>query len=425
MDAKTLEELLNTIRDNASTAYQNSIPEATQENLADIGGSLVASTSFINEFTTALMNKIAITKIHDRLFTNPLAELKKGKKPLGDTVEEIFVNFAQARGYDATGADLLTRHLPDVKAVYHKMNREDQYPVTISRQMIKKAFISFETLNTFVSGVMDSMFNGANNDEFTIIKEIIKKAVEDGAMKIISIKDPAASQDNAKKFVKTVKKVSRLMTFPSDQYNGYLNVQNTDILPIVTFTPQNEQLIIIDTDTDTEIDVEVLASAFNMNKAEFKSKRIVIDAFSEPNVKACIIDVNFTQIYDDLEEMSSFLNGAGLYETYYLNVWQTVAYSPLVNAVAFAVASDEDEDGSLEEFSITNTLATGITSSNKSIEKLEGQSYTATLTSAVPITVVVTMGGTDVTSTVYTAGTKKIVIASVTGNVVVTATITG
>ena len=53
------QELLNTIRDHASTEYQNRIPEATQTNLSEIGGVLLSDVNLANEFTNALMNKVA------------------------------------------------------------------------------------------------------------------------------------------------------------------------------------------------------------------------------------------------------------------------------------------------------------------------------------------------------------------------------
>ena len=47
----------------------------------------------------------------------------------------------------------------------------------------------------------------------------------------------------------------------------------------------------------------------------------------------------FFQIFDDLYYVSSFKNEEGLYDNYYLHVWQTMAYSILVNGVVFKVAA--------------------------------------------------------------------------------------
>lgn len=73
--------------------------------------------------------------------------------------------------------------------------------------------------------------------------------------------------------------------------------------------------------------------------------------------------------------------------------------------------------------SITNSL-THVTSSNAAVSVEDGAAYTATLTAESGYTmgtVVVKMGGTDITATAYNADTGVISIAAVTGDVVITA----
>ena len=152
--------MLNTIRDNASAEYQARIPEATQTNLADVGAALLEDVNLANEFTSTLMNKVAFTFVHDKIFNNPLSLLKKGTKPIADTVEEVFVNYAKAESFDAEGSTLLARKLPDVKAIYHNMNRKDKYKVTISTEMLAKAFKSYGNLQVFYNNIINSLYNG-------------------------------------------------------------------------------------------------------------------------------------------------------------------------------------------------------------------------------------------------------------------------
>lgn len=329
--------LLNTIRDNASAEYQERIPEATRNNLTDIGGHLLDDIDMANEFTSALVNKVAYTRVHSKIFKNPLALLKKGNKPYGDTIEEIFVNFAKGEDFDATGANLLKRNLPDVKAVYHKMNRKNMYKVSITRELLQKAFRSFEGFNSVFNSIVNSLYNGDNLDEFVLFKEMIKKAIDDGCMVAYEVADPVTSATNAQEFIKSIKFVSKDMCFPKDIYNGYLKAQDKDTIPVTTFSSVEDQIIIIDTATSVSIDVDVLAKAFNMDRMTFLAKQVVIDAFPDPKIRAAIVDVNWSQIYDDLYQMRTFINAEGLYDNYMLHHWQTIAYSPLVNAVAFAV----------------------------------------------------------------------------------------
>lgn len=334
--------ILNTIRSNASVEYQNRIPEANRTNMEAIRYAMIDGDNIqvANEFVSTLLNKLVKSVLHTKMFKNPLKALKKGKKPIGDTVEEIYTNFIKAKQYDSTGAELLTRNLPDVKTLYHRMNLQLQYPITVSMTQLSKAFVSEDTLEKFISDLIADLYNSAELDEFMNMKQIFKSAVEKKAMKVVEVADPLTSADNAKEFVKAVKTISGLMVFPSTQHNAYLDAQKSDINPITTFSRKEEQILILDTATDTTLSVDVLASIFNMSVAEFNdTKKIVIDVFPDPNMRAVLIDEAFLQIYDDLIAITKFNNGQGLYDNYYLNVWQTMAYSILVNAVAFKVAS--------------------------------------------------------------------------------------
>ena len=332
--------ILNTIRDNASATYQERIPEATRTNMESIRYAMIDGENIqvANEFVNTLLNKLVKSYVHTKIFENPLKSLKKGKKPLGDSVEEIYNNFIKGTQYDKEGKTLLERKLPDVKTLYHRMNSKMVYTVTVSREELSKAFISLESLETFITNIINQLYNSAELDEFMNMKQLIASAIEKNAVKTVNIVDPLTSDANAKKFIKSVKTVSGMMVFPSTDWNGYLTAQTTDTDPITTFSRKNEQVLILDTATATTVDVDVLASVFNMSVAEFNdTKKIVIDVFPIKNCRGFLVDEAFFQIYDDLMHVEPFRNAQGLYDNYYLHVWMTYAFSILVNAVAFIV----------------------------------------------------------------------------------------
>lgn len=336
-------DLLNEIRTGATTDYQERIPEATRDNCEDIRYAMIDGDNIMvaNEFMGTILNKLVKSVVHTKLFTNPLKTLKQGTKHIGDTVEEIYNNFLKGDVMDKEGSTLLSRKLPDTKTVYHRMNYQNQYTISVSREALSKAFASYDALEVYIQNLINTLYNSAELDEFLNMKEIIKSALKAGAIKQVDISDPLESDVNGKEFIKTVKTVSGLMVFPSEEWNGYLKVQSTDTEPIKTFSRKNEQVLILDTATDVSVSVDVLASLFNMSVAEFNdTRKIVIDVFPEVEggtVHACLVDEKFFQIFDDLYTITSFPNPKGLYTNYYLNVWQTLAYSVLVNAVAFVV----------------------------------------------------------------------------------------
>lgn len=243
-------------------------------------------------------------------------------------------------------------------------------------------------------------------------------------MKAVAVADPQASEANAKAFIKAVKTVSGDMTFPNSNWNGYLDVQSEDIKPITTFSGRDEQVLLIDNATDVACDVDVLAYAFGRDLLRFNTEvKQIVDAFPVEGMVAALVDKNFFQVYDDLFTFREFENGLGLYRNHILHVWQTVGYSCLTNAVAFIIAKDENSDGDLQdEVTITYTLKSGITSTNRRKSAFEGQTYKTTLKgeTLATDTVTVTMGGSNITSSAYDSETGVVRIAEVTGNIVIT-----
>ena len=416
--------ILNTIRDNASDIYRERIPEATRNNIESIQEAMTDPENAVvtNEFMSTLLNMIIKQVIIAKNFSNPLKSLKKGKKPLGDTIEEIYNNFIKANVYDQTGANLLKRELPDTKTVFHRMNRQDTYPVTVSPEALFKAFASYDKLQSYIGDIINQLYNSSELDEFVLMKELIKQALDNNAMKVVNVADPLLSEANGKAFIKTVKTESGDMVFPNSNNNAYLTAQSTDTKPIITLSRKNEQILIIDNATEVSVNVDVLASLFNMSVAEFNdTRKIVVDAFPDPDVRACLVDEQFFQVHDDLVMFKDWENPLGLYKNYYLHIWQTLAYSILVNAVAFKVGTDEDDDGEIETFDITSTLAPGVSLSNTRKTATEGTKYTTKVKGINSNhTIAVTMAGSDVTATVYDSSKKEIAINKVTGDISIT-----
>ena len=414
-------ELLNTIRDNASEQYQERVPEATRNNIEAVGMAItdMDNATTYNEFMNTLINMIYAPMLIRKSWSNPLGKFKKGKKTFGDTIEEVYTNFIKAKTFDQTGAGLLTRELPDTKVVFHRMNRQDKYKLTDSPEALAKAFKSYEGVADYISSLLEAIRNSAELDEYILMRQLFADALNNNAMVIVNVPDPSLSEANAKAFIKTVKTVSGGMTFPNSDYNAYLTAQSVDNKAIVTFSRKDEQILIVDNATDVTTNIDVLASAFNKSVVEFNdTQKEIIDAFPVDGVIACLVDKNFFQVYDDLFTFREFENGEGLYRNHILHVWQTIGYSILVNAVAFQIGSDADSDGTLEDFTVTYTLKTGVTSTNKRTSVAEGSKYSTTLKGvSAGDTVTVTMGGSAVAGA-YADG--KVTIGSVTGNIVIT-----
>lgn len=331
--------ILNTIRSNNSNLYAERVPVATRDNLDAVGSAIIGYEAVTNEFLSALVNRIAFTIVSNRRFKNPLAVLKKGSKPFGTDIEEIFTNPASAKTFDGSGtSDMLEVTKPDVKTVFHRMNRQDKYPVSISTLQLQKAFTSLNEMEKFINSIITAMYSGDEMDEYLLIRNIVSKGIKDG--KVVSVEvDYDGGETTSKDVIKLIKTLSLNFTFPSKDYNGYnmLNKSGIDgktITACTTWTPKENQVILIRSDVDASTDVEVLAKAFNLDKTDFLKRKIVVDSFGDEDTLCFICDESIFQVYDDVYQVRSFDNGSNLTTNYWLHHWQTISMSLFANAVA-------------------------------------------------------------------------------------------
>lgn len=348
-------DILNAIRNSASTNYRDFVPTATNtpESIRRIGEIIMQYTPLQNEFLNALVNRIARVIITSKMYSNPLSMFKKGLIDFGETIEEIFVNIANPHQYDVEESEskVFAREIPDVRAAFHTLNYKKFYKQTIQNKDLNQAFLSWDGITDLISKIVNAMYTAANYDEFVTTKYMLAKAILDGRLSAVTV-----DANDVKGAVTKIKGVSNALTFMSNNYNA---------AGVQTFTDKNDQYLLVNSQFDSEIDVEVLASAFNMSKAEFMGHRILIDGFGtldvarlnalfkdDPNyeepsedtlkalnaIPAVLVDKNFFMIFDNMYEFTENYNGQGLYWNYFYHTWKTFSMSPFANALVFVPA---------------------------------------------------------------------------------------
>lgn len=359
------------INEGFSTNYKNYIPfTATDaDSIRAIGKIIMDSPNLRNAFATDLINRIILVTVTSKMYNNPWESLKKGVLSLGETIEEIFVNIANAELYNPniSSETVFKRRIPDIRAAFHIVNYQVKYPATISNEDLSAAFTSENGLYSLIEKIYESLVSASNYDEFNIMKYLIALNIVNGNIKAISV--PAISTDaNVRTVVTQIKATSNKMKFMTANYN---------IAGVKTHSQHVNQTVIVTADFDAAIDVNVLAAAFNMNKAEFLSKRLMVDSFGDIDINrlaqcapetcenitydvngnvtsakikgitdsqlaelaeipAVIIDDDFIQIYDRLITMEDIRNPDGLYTNAFLHCWKIISVSPFAPAATFS-----------------------------------------------------------------------------------------
>lgn len=349
-------DILNAIRNSSTTNYKEYVPIATPnaESLREIGTIIMDSPNLQNEFLNALVNRIGRVIVTSKLYDNPLKMFKKGILEFGETIEEIFVNIAKPFQYDTSTSEqtVFKREMPDVRSSFHIMNYQKYYKVTIQNEQLRQAFLSWDGITNLIAKITESMYTSANYDEFQVIKYLLAKHIINGTMHTETIPDNLALE----KKVSAIKAISNKFTFPRSDYN---------LAGVVNQTLKDNQYILVNADFEAEMSVEVLATAFNMNKAEFIGHEVLVDGFGDIDIgrlntlfegdntytelsqdelealnkiPAVLVDENFFMIFDNLIKFTEIYNGEGLYWNYWLHTWKTFSVSPFANNTVFVPA---------------------------------------------------------------------------------------
>ena len=347
-----LQTALNAIRETSiqdNTLYARYVPEINPE--TDIGtfaASIVADQTIANEFMERLIKRIVYTQVETKMFNNKLKVLEGDRIPLGAIGQEIFVNRAKARKFNVDDfAGLLAKYEADIKVQYPMVNKDLQYCVTITREKLRNAFVSWGALNDFISGISNSLYNGAYIDQYNFSKYLVTDAYRTNSAQIQTV-SAVSSEATGKAFVKALRNAYLDFQEPTSRNNAWTKVGGYGN-EVVTWSNPEDIYLLIRNDVLTEIDVDVLSAAFNMSKADFMGRVIAVDNFDKYNennekvydgsaILAMIADKSWFKIKPQDIQMDEWYNPNNRTWQMYLNTVYMYQYSLFANAKIIATA---------------------------------------------------------------------------------------
>ncbi|QQO40332.1 head fiber protein [Bacillus phage WhyPhy] len=322
-------DLINAIKNSSPKLQEYYKDSINADNIAKFGAGLQHSQTLQNEFVTALVDRIAFHILRQTFLMNPLAKFKTGAMPYGRKIEESFVDITREHEYDPEEAEttLFKRTIPDVKTLFHEINRKGRFDQTIQEESLLAAFTNGAQFDSFLSQIINSIYNSSEVQEFLYMKLLIDNYYSKGLFKVVKV-PTLDTEANLKKFVEATREHSLNMTLSSGsrEYNA---------MGVHTRTNPSDLHLIISNKLRAKMDVNVLASAFNMDKTDFMGNVTSIDKFGVVDIQAVLVDSNIFMIYDQVQKMVSTYNPKGLYWNYFYHIWQLMSMSRFHNAVAF------------------------------------------------------------------------------------------
>lgn len=324
----TQSSLLDAIRNSASDRYQSSVPLANSSDITRTVEAITGNQSNFSEFFN-LITRIGRANIDAAYWRDPLdKEFNKGQLAEGDSVQNIIVGMAAEHAFSFDDAEkVFAVEKPDVSALYSTVNRHSKYKVSVSMPEARRILLGPDGVENLYNRIMESLRSGAERDNTKATKDVINRAVDNGVPFFVPVK-MTGNQPDYKDLVKKMRYYYVMMCYVDnpDKYNA-AGMENP--------TQQQNVNLLLPALTQANVDVDVLANAFNMDKATFIGKQIPVNALNNSDVLGLMLDNNFLQIYDQLDQSASIFNPEILAEQNFLHVWKSYSYVKFYNAIAF------------------------------------------------------------------------------------------
>ena len=429
-----LQTALNQIRETLvadNKVYQEQIPLVEHYTSSQVyGQSLLALPSDLrNKFIQSLVNRIAYTKFQMDYFENPLRELANDELPLGAIGQDIYVNPARGRVYNIDDfAGLLAKYEADVKTEYNELNFDVQYPVTIIRKELEKAFTSWGDFENFLMGISQSLYNGAYIDDYNYTRKLITNAYLNNnvQMETFTFANPAAPTDTElKALLARLRQAYLDFQAPSTAYNAWAKVGGYG-RSIVSWSNPRDIHVFLSNKLASVVDVNVLASAFNIDKADLMGRVHYVPDFdvkdSDGNVigdgskiYAFICDRRWFKIRDKDMFMDEFYNANNRSWQSYLNVIKSFNYSLFANGLMLVGEIPTIDAASMVVDKATVSVAEGATAKVQITTTPFNANETISVASSAEGKATVTISGKTITITGVDAGSATITASTTSG----------
>lgn len=292
----TNKNILKAVKQELSFEVQNHLPVEVSDNLQNVYDNILNFAPVRNEIVPSLANRIGMQTVDSIAWRNPLARFKKDPMRYGETHEETYVNMCKGHVYDSQ-ADFkyaFQQYQSYIMSVFHNINLEIQYPVTITYDNIRKAFTSEYGIRDMIMAKMESAITGANWDEYLAMRDLITVGYEKEVLPAVTV-DKVIDAPSANKLLTKVKRAVGEFGFPLPENNpagATSHAMPTNLIWVTT------------PEVNAQISVDALAYAFHMDRAEVEVQTVIVDKFGNDAIQGVLCDVRFFNVRDQFKEMT-------------------------------------------------------------------------------------------------------------------------
>lgn len=354
--------ILRALKQELSFEVQNHLPAEVSGNLQGVYDTILNYAPVRNEIVPSMVNRIGMQTVDSIAWRNPLARFKKEPMRYGETHEETYVNMCKGRVYDSQ-ADFkfaFQQYQSYIMSMFHNVNLEIQYPVTITYDNLRKAFTTEYGIRDMIMAKMESAITGANWDEYLAMRDLINVGYEKEVLPAVTV-DAVTNEETAKKLLVEVKRAVSEFGFPLPENNTAGATSHAMPSNLIWITTPN---------VNAHVSVDALAYAFHMDRADVEVQTVIVDKFSNPAIQGVLCDVRFFNVRDQFKEMSDQKLANVLSWNYFYTQVEMVSASPfypirvfttdtVVEKPTLAVETGTYTAGQTQEVEVTVSGGTG------------------------------------------------------------------
>ena len=319
--------------------FQQRIPDPTQSAMSQVVDALFdpMNRMCLNQFIDTLVNRIGRTIVRSKRWDNVLRAFKQDNLIYGNTIQEIAPKWIKAHSYLDNDETLLKLNRPEAQAWYHSVSRQDRYDISIIEVELRRAFTQEYGLNEFVSAIMAVPQSSDNYDEYLCMKQLIATYENRWGFYKHNV-SAVVDEASGKELLTAVRTYAGKLQFPSTLYNC------SEMNDIPVFAKEDELILITTPEVEASLDVNTLASVFQLDKADLKYHKVIIDEFPIAGAVALLTTKDWFVVHDVVYETTSFYNAQTLAVNYYLHHHEIVSCSPFVPAILFTTNTGTEND---------------------------------------------------------------------------------
>lgn len=287
MNTTQIYQLINEV--NSQAFGESALSVADLTGLISLGTTVLSSATNTEAFLNALVQRIGRTIISFRAYRNKLSDMVLDDFEYGAILQKIRIHMPNAEEdpaynlVDGESVDPWTIHKPEVEQKLFVSRTPYMFPITISRHLLKEAFLSEAAMGSFISAIFGQVRNTMEVSLENLGRLAIDNMIAESSHEIALVTeynterglsgDDAITADTALHDSDFLRYAVARITSVSDYFEDLGVLYNDE--SIETFTPKSDQRLKVLSDFERRLETVVQYSAFNEKMVSLKAFEMI------------------------------------------------------------------------------------------------------------------------------------------------------